>query len=98
MSSGIVNRLRGQAGVDQRRRRLRKEPLCRICLSQGRVSVSTTPDHIVPLSKGGTDQEDNIQCLCFTCHEEKTSKDLNFKMKRITGLDGWPLGGSSKSF
>lgn len=32
-------RLRGRAGAEQRKRRLRDEPLCRICSSQGLVRI-----------------------------------------------------------
>lgn len=68
----MVERLRGRAGVAQRERRLRDEPLCRHCKSAGIVRLATVPDHIVPLDKGGSDQDDNIQCLCEPCHRVKT--------------------------
>lgn len=67
------NRLRGRAGVEQRKRRLQAEPLCRHCAAKGRVRLATVPDHIKPLALGGTDTDDNIQCLCADCHTIKTA-------------------------
>jgi len=29
-------------------------------------------DHIVPLSRGGGDEESNLQTLCASCHSKKT--------------------------
>lgn len=66
-------RLRGRAGVEQRKRRLKAEPLCRHCRRRGIYRPSTVPDHIKPLAFGGSDTEDNIQCLCDECHAIKTA-------------------------
>lgn len=32
-------------------------------------------DHITPLHFGGTNDRENLQCLCPNCHQEKTSKE-----------------------
>jgi 5-methylcytosine-specific restriction enzyme A len=84
----------GRAGARQRKRRLRREPLCRHCAAQGYVSASTVVDHIVPLSRGGTDDDSNTQCLCTECHDAKTRKDFGFKAGRPRqnlDADGWPI-------
>jgi len=73
----MIGRLRGRAGVKQRLRRLHAEPLCRECRKNGRVTPATVPDHIVPLAMGGTDTDDNVQCLCDDCHASKTSTEAN---------------------
>jgi len=33
-------------------------------------------DHILPLAVGGSNSEDNFQPLCYTCHRQKTNKDM----------------------
>jgi 5-methylcytosine-specific restriction endonuclease McrA len=35
------------------------------------LSRLATIDHIVPRSKGGTDDEDNLVVACFTCNQRK---------------------------
>lgn len=53
---------------------LRREPLCRECWVHGRVTEATQVDHIVPLAEGGTNDPDNLQSLCHSCHSRKTAK------------------------
>ncbi len=49
------------------------------CLSCGRTSredgATLEVDHIVPRSKGGTDEMDNLQTLCKKCNIGKSNKD-----------------------
>lgn len=84
------NRIRGRKGQELRRRRLANEPLCRDCTSKGRVTLATTPDHIIPLAQGGTDTDDNIRCLCQPCHEIRTAEQFGYRRKQTVGADGWP--------
>lgn len=84
-------RIQGRRGVAIRTARLQREPLCRDCKAKGIYTEAVTPDHIVPLALGGTDTDDNIQCLCGPCHDRKTAKDLGYTEKKTFGLDGWPL-------
>lgn len=72
----LVKRPRGRIGAEQRARRLAAEPLCRDCLSAGMARPAEEIDHIVPLSKGGTDEETNIRCLCKGCHAYRTRRDF----------------------
>jgi 5-methylcytosine-specific restriction protein A len=85
-------RLRGRAGVKQRDRRLRAEPLCRDCKVKGIIRAAITPDHIKPLAKGGSDTDDNIRCLCRECHDKRTAEEFGHRLKVEIGADGWPIG------
>ena len=87
----MAERLRGRAGVEQRKRRLAAEPLCRICAAKGHTTEATVPDHIVPLAKGGTDDDSNIRCLCAECHDQVTREQFGLRKKPCIGRDGWPV-------
>jgi 5-methylcytosine-specific restriction protein A len=73
-----------------RRRRLNAQPLCQDCEVKGLTTLATTPDHIIPLAKGGTDTDDNIRCLCADCHAIRTAEQFGLRVKRRIGPDGWP--------
>lgn len=38
-----------------------------------------TPDHIVPVTKGGTSDIDNIQPLCMDCNRSKRAKIIDYR-------------------
>lgn len=46
----------------------RDEYKCRLC---GQSGVPLEVDHIVPANRGGSDQLDNLQTLCFACNRGK---------------------------
>lgn len=71
-----VERKRGWAGVKDRNRiRERDCGLCQECLRNHRTSVGTAVDHIVPLWKGGSDDDTNKELLCNSCHDVKTARE-----------------------
>jgi len=82
-----TQRIRGRALQVLRNRLLCANPMCAMC----KVAAATELDHIVALSNGGTNDEDNLQGLCAACHEIKTTADLGHKPRVITGVDGWPV-------
>ena len=45
-----------------------------------------SPDHIVPLSRGGKNTIENIQPLCLPCNRWKRSKIIDFRQRRF-GMD-----------
>lgn len=49
-----------------------RNPLCVECERRGKVKLAQHRDHIVPLSEGGLDVEENTQGLCAECHEGKS--------------------------
>ena len=68
-------RLSGRALQQARLELFSREPLCRKCKANGRTSVATQRDHIIPLAEGGTEEDSNIQALCEPCHGEKTAEE-----------------------
>ena len=57
------------------------------CLRCGRDDVKLTPDHVIPLSKGGTSNIDNIQPLCLSCNSSKGTKIIDYRPG--AGLGRW---------
>ena len=50
-----------------------------ICLCCKRDDVKLTADHVVPLSKGGSNTIDNIQPLCQSCNSKKSTKIIDYR-------------------
>lgn len=83
----------GRGGRPWRRKveriKARDQYTCQEC---GRITEEGDVDHKVPLSKGGTDEDSNLQYLCRKpCHERKTLRESGHSEKVAIGLDGWPL-------
>lgn len=86
-------RITGTALQKIRAHHFRLHPLCVHCLSKTPplFRAATELDHIVPLSRSGTDTADNRQGLCRECHDIKTRADFGWRQKIKTGPDGWPV-------
>ena len=50
-----------------------------LCCGEKRRSLFTI-DHIVPLSKGGSNGKRNLQTLCFKCNGKKGNKTIDYRM------------------
>lgn len=91
MQGPVVQRLRGRAAVEQRKRRLqRTNGLCEMCLAEDKVRVATVVNHKTPLAYGGSDEDDNTENLCRDHDLEVTAKQFGHKVKQAIDNDGWP--------
>jgi 5-methylcytosine-specific restriction protein A len=53
------------------RMRRRRYPMCERC----HRAPSQQTDHIVPKSRGGTDDWESLEALCGSCHSRKTASE-----------------------
>lgn len=64
-------------------RQLRKvwitsNPLCAECLDKGITKAARIVDHVIPIRLGGERlSQSNLQSLCTSCHNSKSSKERN---------------------
>lgn len=76
--SGPDRRLRGRAGQAQRQRRLdRTNGLCEHCEKEGKTTLASIVNHIVPLARGGPDTDENTENLCVRHDEIVTAQQFN---------------------
>lgn len=68
-------------GYDKTWRRIRaaklaRDPWCEdpYRLHDGLV-LAREVDHIIPRARGGTNEDENLQSLCRTCHQRKTNTE-----------------------
>lgn len=47
-----------------------------------------TVDHIVPKSKGGQDNEENLQLLCGACNSMKGNRDMAYLLAKLHRIEG----------
>ena len=59
-----------------RAEQLRREPLCRICTSAGRIVSGGVVDHIDADTYNNSPA--NLQTLCKACHDKKTASETGF--------------------
>lgn len=83
-------RLRGRKAQARRLKLWSKDPCCAKCGKLTDYPSGFQADHIVPLFKGGEDDEKNMQVLCMVCHDTKTNDDLGRRQTVKVGIDGWP--------
>jgi 5-methylcytosine-specific restriction enzyme A len=73
------------------RLQLLHEPLCRMCLADGRVEPATVADHIEP-HHGDVNKFwlGKLQSLCRHCHESRKKFIERRGYDKAIGIDGWP--------
>lgn len=52
-----------------------------LCCGKREPDVSLTVDHVVPLSRGGTNSIDNLQPLCFACNLAKRDRIVDYRSR-----------------
>ena len=88
-----IKRLRGRAGVAQRRRRMkRSNGLCEHCLAKGITRAAVIVNHIIRLEHGGSDLDENTENLCKPCDDRVTAEQVGRidPAKRGVDLKGRP--------
>lgn len=56
---------------------VRDEFVCKYCGIEGEEEAQWCADHVIPLSRGGTNDEDNLVACCVPCNNSKGDRLLS---------------------
>jgi 5-methylcytosine-specific restriction protein A len=87
-----MGRLHDKAAWHRRaRRQLQHEPLCAMCLSEGRIVAARIADHVEPHHNDSIEfWNGKLQSLCAHCHESRKKRLQHRGYDSTIGLDGMP--------
>ena len=67
-----------------RARYVKVHPYCEVCFKDGRMTLVEEVHHKIPLSQGGTHDENNLISLCQSCHARIHANDGSRWNKKAT--------------
>lgn len=71
----VMNKRYGRPWKRIRDRYIRSHPLCEECLKNKRTIPAQEVHHIVPLTQGGDNRDENLMALCTSCHSTITARE-----------------------
>ena len=88
-NKGTYNKRRVISGTTRQNVLMRDNYTCQICGATVKDGAKLEIDHIIPQSKGGTNDENNLQVLCKQCNCEKHNRsDLLHDKQKLAELKG----------
>ena len=88
-NKGTYNKRRVISGTTRQNVLMRDNYTCQICGATVKNGAKLEIDHIIPQSKGGTNDESNLQVLCQQCNREKHNRsDLLHDKLKLAELKG----------
>ena len=88
-NKGTYNKRRVISGTTRQNVLMRDNYTCQICGATVKDGAKLEIDHIIPYSKGGTNDENNLQVLCQQCNREKHNRsDLLHDKQKLAELKG----------
>jgi 5-methylcytosine-specific restriction endonuclease McrA len=93
----MVRRLYDSRAWKRRARlQIKHQPLCAMCLAEGRGAVrACVADHVIPHNNDPSlFIRGELQSLCSNCHNSRKKKAENIERRgydKRVGSDGWPV-------
>ena len=75
-----IKKKRLLTGSDKKRIAAKQKWKCKICKKS--LPTRYHIDHINQFSRGGSDNEQNLQALCPNCHADKTEEERNLERQK----------------
>lgn len=60
-----------------------------LCCGKMEPDIQLTPDHVIPLARGGSNDIANIQPLCLTCNLQKGIKTTDYRTLQVEQHSLW---------